>query len=110
MNVKRVFGLATILGVSVVVMSPAGSAVARVRSCGELRGAQVAILHGPVKCHTARGVLSYALGHHRGNGPGSPKGWECFRIAGDPRWSGIECISPPGEEYPRNHIADRERL
>jgi hypothetical protein len=107
---KRIHILATVLCACFVVISHTGIAVANVRSCGELHGAQVAILHGPVKCHTARGVLTYALNHHWGNGPGSPKGWECFRIAGDPHWTGIECISPPGEEYPRNHIEDRERL
>lgn len=94
-----------------VFLSASGVGEATVRSCGELRGTEVVVLKGPVKCHTARRVLRYAISHHDGNGPASPKGWQCFRIAGDRHWTGLECISPRGAEaHPHNHIEARERL
>ncbi|HEY8809416.1 MAG TPA: hypothetical protein VIM28_05285 [Solirubrobacterales bacterium] len=64
-NMKRIHILAAVLCACFVVISHTGIAVAKVRSCGELHGAQVTILHGPVKCRTARRVLAYALDHHR---------------------------------------------
>lgn len=102
--------LAAAVVFTAVLLSTSGASGASVRSCGELRGAEVAILKGPVKCRTARRVLRYAASHHYGNGPASPEGWQCFRIVGDPHWTGLECISPPGAEaHPRNHIALRGR-
>jgi hypothetical protein len=111
LKVKQGCILVAILAASFLVISSGTSAVAKVRSCGQLHGGHVAVLRGAVKCRTARRVLAYATNHHAGNGPGSPRGWECFRIAGDPHWTGIECISPPGSDAnPRNHIADRNRI
>jgi hypothetical protein len=100
-----------ILACAVLALSNASSATARTRSCGELKGGHVVVLRGLVSCRTARRVLIYATNHHAGNGPGSPRGWECYRIAGDPQWTGIECGTPPGTEAsPRKWIADRNRL
>lgn len=83
----------------------------RQRSCGTLHGGHVVILRGPVTCRKARGVLNYAATHFSGNGPASPAGWECFRISGDPRYNGDECIAPRGAESdPRDHVQLRYRL
>ena len=107
-------GLTIIISSIAIALSLPGIApslaTASTRSCGKLRGANVEVLRGRVKCFTARRVLKYALNHHWGNGPGSPKRWQCFRIAGDRHWTGIECVSPPNSgENPDKWIAARER-
>lgn len=110
-NLRHIGISVAILATGIVLISPGSSATAKVRACGFLHGGHVTILRGDVKCRTARNVLAYATNHHAGNGPGSPQGWQCFRIAGDPHWSGIECISPPGSDAnPHDHIADRTRI
>src|SRR4029077_821267 len=107
---KFIFIPVAIIGVGLALLLPSAVAVAKLRSCGSNRYGQVVVLKGPVKCRMARRVFAYAGTHHQGNGPGSPNGWECFRIAGDPHWLGMECISPPGaERHPRNFIQDRTR-
>jgi hypothetical protein len=93
------------------LFAPVSVAEGRQRSCGTLHGGHVVILRGPVTCKKTRRVLNYAATHFSGNGPASPAGWECFRISGDPRYNGDECIAPPGaESHPRDHIQLRYRL
>ena len=104
-------GGAVLLTVVCGLFLVASVAEGRQRSCGTLHGGHVVILRGPVTCRKARRVLNYAATHFSGNGPASPAGWECFRISGDPRFNGDECIAPPGaESHPRDHIQLRYRL
>jgi hypothetical protein len=96
--------------ISAIFVASASVAQARLRSCGRLRGGNVVIVKGSITCRNARQVLNYAATHFSGNGPASPRGWECFRISGERTYNGDECVSPPGaESHPRRFIQLRYR-
>jgi hypothetical protein len=94
----------------VLGVEAAPAANAKPRWCGTLHGGKVVIVRGAVRCATARRVLGYALTYVSGNGPASPRGWECFRISRVRAYNGDECIAPPGAEaHPPKRIQVRFR-
>ena len=85
------------IGVLLALVVAPACAVAATRYCGVVTsfGPSDVVLTGGGSCATARSVAkATAKLAPVGNSPGSPKGWQCARITGQPP-TGLQCTRGP---------------